>query len=118
MLNERFLEDLINLIDINLEGILYSIDINAQYLFKTLTKLKTIRFRHNRLRAIKKNYFDYLTNLEELVLRCNQIETIELGSFKNLKNLKRLDLSNNFVEKFQNDSYPTDCSISFEQYSI
>ena len=92
-LKERFLEELINLEDLKLESAFNSIDEDAQYLFKNLTKLKKLTMTGNNIKTIKSSYFEHLVNLEELNLSHNSHIEIEVDSFKNLKKLKHLDLS-------------------------
>ena len=98
ILNESFLENLINLEDLKLSMIVTSIDSDARYLFKTLVKLKKLTIGTNRIVTLKSTYFDYLTNLEKLILKNNQIKIIEPGTFKNLNKLRHLDLSKNNIE--------------------
>ena len=61
-----------------------SIDLNAQYLFKNLIKLKNLELFKNSLNHLKSTYFEFLVNLEELDLKDNSIQAVDPGSFKGL----------------------------------
>ena len=95
-LSEHFLEGLIYLEELKLLNCFHSIDSNARYLFKTLTKLKILRLgNNNSIPILKSSYFDFLVNLEQLTWVNNKTSEIESGSFKNLKVLQHLNLSRN-----------------------
>ena len=94
-LDEQFLEDLVNLEDLELNRVFSSIDSDVQFLFKSLTKLKRLTLRNNSVNTVKASYFDFLIDLEEMDLRKNEIKVIEFGSFKNLKKVKCINLMEN-----------------------
>ena len=98
-LSENFLEDLINLEYLRLAKVFDSIDLNAQYLFKNLIKLKNLELFKNSLNHLKSTYFEFLVNLEELDLKDNSIQAVDPGSFKRLSKLKRLDLTFNPINE-------------------
>ena len=95
-IDERFLEDLVNLEDLTLNRVFISIDPNVQFLFKSLIKLKRLHFYRNKMHVIKSSYFEYLVNLEEVNLSSNGISVIEPAAFVKLSQLKQLDLSHNY----------------------
>ena len=93
MLKEDFLEDLIHLEELVLCSVVISIDSNAQYLFKTLIKLKELRLTGVEFGNLKSTYFDYLVNLEKLDLHNSSFDHVEESPFRNLENLNYLNLS-------------------------
>ena len=93
-IGEDFLENLIHLEELVLERVAYSIDSNAQYLFKTLIKLKELKLTSLSFCNFKSTYFDYLVNLEKLDLQKCHFKDVEEGPFRNLKKLNYLNLSN------------------------
>ena len=98
-LNETFLEELVNLEELELNMAFKSIDSKVKYLFKNLTKLKKLTMKENAIAVLKYSYFDYLVNLEELNLANNYgLEIIEPGSFEKLFKLKSLNLSGNNLQ--------------------
>ena len=111
-LDEDFLKDLVNLEELRLQGVFKSIDENAQYLFKTLTKLKILSLLHNGIKILKSSYLDYLVNLEDLDLAANGITKIEVGSFKNLTKLKMLHLGFcRGLEEIEKDTFVSNKSL-------
>ena len=104
-LNERFLHDLINLKELNLDKVFDSIDDDVQYLFKSLTKLKKLNLTNNKMSIVKSSYFDYLVDLEEVYLTSNRIKIIESYCFKNSKKLKYLNLSGNSLKEIKKDTF-------------
>ena len=105
ILNESYLEGLVNLKDLCLNVVFGSIDSNVQYLFKSLTKLTKLNLDYNNTKIIKSSYLDYLVDLQELNLQANNIKIIEPGSFKNLSKLKSLYLYGNILKEFANDMF-------------
>ena len=109
-INERFLEDLVNLEDLALSCVFNSIDPNVQFLFKTLIKLKKLDFYRNKMHVIKSSYFKNLVNLEEVKLESCEIKVIEPDAFFKLTELKQLDLSGNYslenIKKYHFASNP------------
>ena len=105
-INETFLENLISLEELKLTSAFDSIDENARYLFKNLTKLKKLTMKCNNIKAIKSSYLDYLVNLEEIDLSINpHLKIIEFGSFKNLSKLKSLDLWGCVIKEIKKDTF-------------
>ena len=104
-LNEQFLEDLVNLEELELISVLNSINPEVRYLFKSLTKLKKLTFTRNNIESVKSSYFDYLVNMEVLNLANNSIKSIEPYSFKSLLKLKYLNIIGNNFSDFKMDSF-------------
>ena len=98
-IREGFLEDLINLEELVLDGVVGFIDPNAQYLFKKLTKLKEIKLNSVNFENLKSTYFGYLVNLEKLDLSYCFLKSVEASPFRNLKKLNYLNLSNCEADK-------------------
>ena len=99
VLEENFLEDLINLEELVLDDVVDSIDSNAQYLFKKLIKLKELKLTGVYFKNLKSTYFDYLVSLEKLDLQDSFFRNVEEKPFRNLKRLNYLNLSNCRADK-------------------
>ena len=111
VLNENFLENLINIKELILINVFNSIDSDVQFLFKKMTKLKKIILYLNVMKSVKSTYFEYLVDLEEIELEANAIEVIETGSFKNLSKLMKLYIFGNSIKElkrymFSNEAKP------------
>ena len=111
-LNERSLEDLVNLEELVLCAVFNSIDPDVQYLFKNLNKLKMLVLEMNEITILKSSYFNYLVDLEVVSLESNGIKVIESGSFKNSPKLRQLKLANNHgLEAIRKDVFPTNTQL-------
>ena len=95
-LNERFLEDLINLEDLELYIVFDAIDSDVKYLFKNLNKLKKLTLGRNKMDILRSSFVDYLVDLEEVNLKLNENKLIERGSFKNSTKLRHLNLKEKY----------------------
>ena len=97
---ENFLENLTNLEELKWNYVFDSIDPNAEYLFRNLTRLKRLDLSYSCVKHLKSAYFEFLVDLEELYLYGTSIKTIEPGTFKKLNKINILDLSSNEIKEF------------------
>ena len=104
-LREDFLEDLINLEELFLDGVVGSIDSNAKHLFRKMIKLKELKLANVRFINLRSTYFDYLVNLEKLDLQRSFFRNVEQSPFRNLKKLNYLNLSNCQCDKPLDESF-------------
>lgn len=88
---------------------LESLNLNNNQLWEipnlhTLSNLKKLYLKNNRITNLNKNSFTTLENLEILSLSSNNIETIDASTFDNLSSLIVLDLSANKITNFNYNS--------------
>ena len=104
-LDEHFLENMVNLEELELNNVFNSIDSNVRYLFKSLKKLKKLKISNNEIKILKSSYFDYLIDIEQIDLVSNAIQIIEPGAFKNCNQIKYLNVSHNSIKEIKKETF-------------
>ncbi|XP_033102347.1 carboxypeptidase N subunit 2-like [Anneissia japonica] len=96
-LHENAFKNMKNISLINLNANQLTSDNIPCQTFRGLRRLTKLYLYNNKLKTIKKEWFQDLTSLEEFHADDNSVTTLDDNVFKNCLNLKEIDLSYNFI---------------------